>query len=343
MADKITLNDITSGLDLVKINDNFQKIETELNNKVLYRDPPKNTVNTMEKDLDMNGQSIYNIPAPYRPTDVARLQDVQNAVANPTAAHLTTFEPYGMISAINVQHAIQQVYELIPGVVDDVYTLEGLTTKVNAIDAEIIDINTQITDIKEDLSHVAIDTNLVHKTGNETVYGTKTFVVSPKVPTPTASDSSTNAANTAWSNSQFVHKTGNETIYGVKTFATPPVGIALPSAWGEIGTYVIAYYAISTPATIGQYANSTGINSYTYAPGSTVNGVDLRVVDSMDALTNYNIYTYDWNEPIPWTFGGASLTGIWRRMGYQSISKAKDSSDTGKYGKWTPCLFVRIG
>lgn len=58
---KITLNSILSGFNLSKINDNFQKIQDELNNKVLYRDNPVGEPNTPTGDIDMNGKNILNI------------------------------------------------------------------------------------------------------------------------------------------------------------------------------------------------------------------------------------------------------------------------------------------
>lgn len=57
---KIDLDPITSGYNLSKINANFQKVEDELNNKVLYRAPPTGEPNSMSASLDMNGRSILN-------------------------------------------------------------------------------------------------------------------------------------------------------------------------------------------------------------------------------------------------------------------------------------------
>lgn len=53
---KIELNNVTSGYNLSAINDNFQKIEDELKNKVMYVDE----VSPMKRALDMNGQDILN-------------------------------------------------------------------------------------------------------------------------------------------------------------------------------------------------------------------------------------------------------------------------------------------
>lgn len=58
---KIVLDEITSGYQLSKVNENFQKIEDELNNRVLYRNAPDGEANTVEKDIDLNGKKLYNV------------------------------------------------------------------------------------------------------------------------------------------------------------------------------------------------------------------------------------------------------------------------------------------
>lgn len=57
---KIDLDPITSGYNLSKINANFQKVEDELNNKVLYRNSPAGEPNSMSSNLDMNSRSVLN-------------------------------------------------------------------------------------------------------------------------------------------------------------------------------------------------------------------------------------------------------------------------------------------
>lgn len=58
---KIDLDPITSGYNLSKINANFQKVEDELNNKVLYRQIQYGESNEMQTNLDMNGKQIINV------------------------------------------------------------------------------------------------------------------------------------------------------------------------------------------------------------------------------------------------------------------------------------------
>ena len=104
---KITLDSVASGYDLSKVNANFQKIQTEFNNKVLYRDNPVGEVNTLQTSVDVNDQVIYNLPEPLLDSQAARLQDVQNAIAG-GSANLIDFTPYNNITSTNLQAAIQE-------------------------------------------------------------------------------------------------------------------------------------------------------------------------------------------------------------------------------------------
>lgn len=64
---KITLDDIVSGFkSATKLIANFGKIESDLNNKVLYRDNPDGEPNQMENLLDMNGYAIINQSNPVK-------------------------------------------------------------------------------------------------------------------------------------------------------------------------------------------------------------------------------------------------------------------------------------
>lgn len=53
----IVLNNITSGYNVTKINDNFDKIEEAINSNVLHTSGGNNT---MDQQLDMNGYAIIN-------------------------------------------------------------------------------------------------------------------------------------------------------------------------------------------------------------------------------------------------------------------------------------------
>lgn len=108
---KVVLADTQSGYNLSKINQNFDTIESELNDKVLYRDNPTGEPNQMEDVLDMNNNRIINLPAPSNPNDAARLADIptEPVPIGTTTALLTTFSPASNIASTNVQAAIEEV------------------------------------------------------------------------------------------------------------------------------------------------------------------------------------------------------------------------------------------
>jgi hypothetical protein len=59
---KISISNLSSGFNsTTTLNNAFDAIETELNNKVLYRDNPDGEPNQMENDLDMNSFKILNV------------------------------------------------------------------------------------------------------------------------------------------------------------------------------------------------------------------------------------------------------------------------------------------
>lgn len=77
---KLVLDSNVTNIDsaLMPYNNNFQAIENELQNKVLYRDNPVGEPNAMNSPIDMNGQRIYNLPLPTTDTEAARLADVRS-------------------------------------------------------------------------------------------------------------------------------------------------------------------------------------------------------------------------------------------------------------------------
>lgn len=93
---KIVLPNVASSYNLSTINNNFQKIATELNDKVLYRDSPPLEPNHMENDLDMNSNRIYNLPKPVTGTEPVRLMDIGDigggGGGNTTASNIGTGE-----------------------------------------------------------------------------------------------------------------------------------------------------------------------------------------------------------------------------------------------------------
>jgi hypothetical protein len=59
---KLSISNLSSGFNsTTTLNNAFDAIEDQLNNKVLYRDNPAGEPNQMENDLDMNGYDILNV------------------------------------------------------------------------------------------------------------------------------------------------------------------------------------------------------------------------------------------------------------------------------------------
>jgi hypothetical protein len=59
---KLSLDAIASGFQAVTtLNTNFDSIETEFQDKVLYRNNPTGEANSMQNDLDMNGYNLLNV------------------------------------------------------------------------------------------------------------------------------------------------------------------------------------------------------------------------------------------------------------------------------------------
>lgn len=106
---KIEIPTIAGGYNLSAVNDALQKIEDELNNKVLYRTNPAGEPNAMAQDLDMNSKQILNLPAPSTQNSPARLADVQPLVTGLAPASLIPFTPAANVSATTVQSAIEEV------------------------------------------------------------------------------------------------------------------------------------------------------------------------------------------------------------------------------------------
>lgn len=75
---KITLNKISAPENVSLINDNFQKIAKEFDEKVLYRKVPPLEPNMLINPIDMNGQRLYNLSEPTADNEAARLIDVKD-------------------------------------------------------------------------------------------------------------------------------------------------------------------------------------------------------------------------------------------------------------------------
>lgn len=106
---KITLADVASGYNLQSINENFEKISDDLNNRVLYRDNPAGEPNQLQSDIDANSRVIYNLPAPTLQSQAARLRDIINAISPTLSANLIPIDPIAGVLADTVQGALEEL------------------------------------------------------------------------------------------------------------------------------------------------------------------------------------------------------------------------------------------
>lgn len=104
----ISLSTISTLDRLSSINDNFDTIEGVINSQVLHTQGGNNV---MSQALDMNGERLLNVPQPVSPTDVVRLQDLEDIVAEGyTDASLITYTPAGTgAEASTVQTKLREV------------------------------------------------------------------------------------------------------------------------------------------------------------------------------------------------------------------------------------------
>jgi hypothetical protein len=109
---KIELGGLGSGYaSTAKLNEQLQKIQDELNNKVLYRDNPNGEVNSLSNDLDMNSNQVLNVAFGDNPTGlvpksyvdsegVSRLEEAKTYTDN----QLLSYDPqqyidYGLVTS----------------------------------------------------------------------------------------------------------------------------------------------------------------------------------------------------------------------------------------------------
>ena len=79
---KITIASILSGFRSVSaFNTVLQLIGTNLNDKVLYRDNPPGEDNVMKNSLDMNSNTILNLPVPLTGTEPVRFDQLTAFIA----------------------------------------------------------------------------------------------------------------------------------------------------------------------------------------------------------------------------------------------------------------------
>jgi len=126
---KIITPAITNLNPTTETNSNFDLVEQEFQNRVLYRDNPDGEPNQMENSLDMNSNRILNLPAPSNVNEAARLKDVQNALAGGDASLIK----YTASGTGSVESTVQNKLREFVSVKDFGAVGDGVTDDTTAI------------------------------------------------------------------------------------------------------------------------------------------------------------------------------------------------------------------
>lgn len=143
---QIDLNDVTSGYNLVKINNNFQEIERVINEELLHRVNSDNIPNSLQTDIDANSHHIYNLPKPQSGGEPLRVKDLfgdpDDLLGGPTLEHVTTVAGQTVIP-LTTSYVVgsNSLYVFHNGqfLVKDVDYTETSTTSVTLINRTVLD------------------------------------------------------------------------------------------------------------------------------------------------------------------------------------------------------------
>ena len=129
---KITLDTITSSFASTSLfNTNFSNIQTDLNDKVLYRDNPAGEPNQMETSLDMNSNDISNVADITASTLTLAGTQVVPGSTELQAAELVYDPSSSTLTTTKVQDAIDELDGNLTGTNIAVDNLESTKTRVD--------------------------------------------------------------------------------------------------------------------------------------------------------------------------------------------------------------------
>jgi hypothetical protein len=251
----ITLKDVGSGFKRTAINENFDTIESELNNNVLRRDSVTGA-NQMEVDIDMNSQRLLNLVDAINGKEPVTLDQLNGALSAASS---------GLIAAQQEQQTGAQVAA-------GVTTFTGITYTVSSNNLYVFRNGTYQTK--------GVDYN-------ETSTSSITWLI-----TPNSGDSLvfiTNLATTnSTTNTSAITHTDSGTEYNLASYIQNRHTISVKD-FGAVGDGVtddsVAIQAAINAASAGLYRLKVPTGTYILSKGSAV------LWDSVDGVTD-NITAY---------------------------------------------------
>ena len=171
-------------------------------------------------------------------------------------------------------------------------------------------------------------TNVVHRSGNETIAGTKTFSTTPVVGTLEQSNNSTSAASTAYvrtaistEDALVVHLTGDETIAGTKTFtgtiaATGATVNVKTQTQGDNSTKAASTAYVDTGLSTKQptitFTSSDAKKCYAVnQAGTALEWREVKDITTVDGLEDTVIANKENDQSLVWDTSAASGAGAW--------------------------------
>jgi hypothetical protein len=308
---KIILDDVKGLGSLTKINANFDRIKSALQNAVFWRNNPPGEPNSMVGDVDMNNNRIYNLPPPASATEPARLQDVINAttVAGVTSWNnrtgIVSMESTDVLNALGYVPAnkVSPVFSGTPRAATPLLfdnstqlaTTEYVTSKIASTTAGVSTVNGRSgavtligSDITSSLGYTPANIDSAALTGT------------PTAPTQATSDSSTKLATTAF----VAAKIGSAGVTSFKgnSVDTPRTGVItllgddVNKALGSNASNNI-YWNSSVPGCVDATANKSLYiqRNATYSPGSAGDTGGVTGAIYVQSFTPPNTHNnYEW-------------------------------------------------
>ena len=265
---KLTLQDVTNIDSITTINSNFDKIEQELQNKVLYRNNPAGEPNSFQTAFDLNGKDILNAGKIYTADGSAfasanQILVVQNEVEVDRAEVADNKDI--VLAAKTDTLAAKDLAVAAYDSFDDKYlgvksADPALDNDGNSLTIGALYFNDQAPKQMKVYNGSAWQAVATFNTTITTSIDASLYpsqieaeqaLNNTKVMTPLRTAQAV-AANTG-----LVHTTGTETIAGVKTFSSPPIGVS--------GTLI----------KVNRYTTGTGV---TFTPDAKTKSVIIDIV-----------------------------------------------------------------